>query len=344
MIKLRKQGLAARRVVSQPAGAEPGVKPGRRWTARPADAGAGQQLGGRPAGTRTAGGRGGLGRRLAAALTLALMTIGLSGLLAGCRGSGDDAAAGTATTTRQVAKAVRQDDYARAAGLNQALTNAGVKQATKRQPALALAAKAQAALTAGDYRTAARQFKAAQQASGDWSLLASHAAGKRKLAAQYRDNVAVARANVLAAQKIADSAPTKALTTLARVLTPAYDLPAYRTVVLAALRLKATILAAQAAGDAAAGSDTATGGQTGDATNAETGDAKASGAAAASGTAESGGSASGDAVTAAQITAARNQLRKAGTDPSFWSDADITTAIRHARKAGRSVITEADLE
>ncbi|WP_461226659.1 hypothetical protein [Lacticaseibacillus suihuaensis] len=289
---------------------------------------------------------------LAAALTLVLMTIGLSGLLASCRGTGDNAAAGAATTTRQIAKAVRQDDYARAAGLNQALQNAGVKQAIKRQPALTLAAKAQAALTAGDYRTAARQFKAARQASGDWPLLAEHAAGKQKLAAQYRDNVAVARANVLAAQKIADSAPTKALTTLARVLTPAYDLPAYRTVVLAALRLKATILAAQAAGagdaaggsatagdSAAAGSGTATDGQTGDATAAE-----ASGAAAASGAAETGSSAGGDTVSAAQIAAARTQLRKAGTDPSFWSDADITTAIRHARKAGRSVITEADLE
>lgn len=277
---------------------------------------------------------------------ISLISIGTILLvLTACSGSKSTNADKTAT---QMDNAITSAQFGKAAGYNQALINQGSKQGSANLgKQLNLAIKAQKYEQKYKYGKAAATLKKAQKIDTKnktlTTLLKHMRTSSRHYAAQYKQIKQDIKEISIQAKNGQNAAALKLINNLVAEQ-PEITKPEFYPLYVKTLTLKSDLLS-KTNGPAATSKTTTT---TTDSTkkttsNSSSTDSTSSSTSSVGNDSTSANASSNSSITSADIKAARDDLRKAGSNPDYWSDGDIEQAITNARADGRTHITASDI-
>lgn len=262
-------------------------------------------------------------------MILALVTVASLGL-AGCQAKPD-----TQAIENEMTSAIQAKHYDQAAGLNEAILKLDDSDsaASKRAKQFTKLLDAQTQFNRNDF--AAAKNSAAKVGTGDKQLL--QVANQLEAKANERNKQQTAlRKQLSAAEHLISSNPSAAQAKLKFLLAePDIKLTAFRSLRIKALQLQNELLTTSAVSST-----------TNDSSSSSAHSASSSSSAASSSSSSTqpeGQPVSGsEDISAADISKARQEIKAAGEDPSYFSDNDVRSAIIKAHAAGRTVIQASD--
>ena len=264
-------------------------------------------------------------------IILALITVTALGL-AGCQ-----AKPNTQGIQDQMTSAIAAKQYGQAAGLNQAILklNQSDTAASKRAKQFTQLLKAQAQFDQNHFNSA--KLAAAKVAGGNQQL--SQAADQlESKAAKCDQQQAALKKQLNNITQLRDSDPSTAQSKLKTLLAgQTIKLSAFKSLRINALQLQNELLTSAASST----QPTATS-SSADNTSASSTSASASSASSASAQPEGQPVSGSESITDADIAKARQEIKAAGEDPTYFSDNDVRNAIMKARAAGRTVVQASD--
>lgn len=265
---------------------------------------------------------------------LALIAVTTLGL-AGCQAKPD-----TQGIQDNMTSAIAAKQYGQAAGLNQAILklNKSDAAASKRAKQFTQLLKAQAQFDQNHFKAA--ELAAAKVTGGNQQL--SQAADQLESKAAKRDQQqAELKKQLNNIEQLRDSDPSAAQSKLKTLLSSqTIKLSVFKSLRIKALQLQNELLTSDASSTSST-QPTSTS-SSADNTNSSSTSASASSASSSSTQPEGQPVSGSESITDADIAKARQEIKAAGEDPTYFSDNDVRNAIMNARAAGRTVVQASD--